>query len=269
MVEFADKKERRGVFLFFLWFVVFSLVMAATAYLFNFTLREYIYTIANFSVKADSDVCPYPLIVIDPGHGGEDGGASGVNTSGGISIGAILEKDLNLRVSQMLYDMLKLAGFNPVMTRTDDVLLYDLYSDFQDYTGKKKMYDLKNRLRFARESDAAMFVSVHMNKFSQASVRGMQMYYSPNNEDSKRFAEMIKGYVKQYIQPENSREIKKAGSNIYLLKRLEIPSVLIECGFLSNPDECALLTDEEYLKQLSAAVFSAVSKFVGYYSNKG
>jgi N-acetylmuramoyl-L-alanine amidase len=238
--------------------------MAATAYLFNFTLREFVYTFAEFSgksLKADSDIRPYPLIVIDPGHGGEDGGAS---VDGGIH-----EKDLNLLISQTLYDMLKLAGFNPAMTRTEDVLLYDMFSDSNDYTGKKKMFDLKNRLRFANVNDAAIFISVHMNKFPQSSARGLQMYYSPNNEDSKKLAEMIKGYTKQYIQPENTREIKKAGSNIYLLKRLEMPSVLIECGFLSNADECAQLTDAAYRKQLAAAIFAAVSEFIGYYANKG
>lgn len=249
--------------LFFINFILFSLILAMTAYFFTVTFKKYVYTFTSeYKLhQVDSGIKTRPLIVIDPGHGGEDSGASGYDGT--------YEKDINLKVSQMLYDMLKLAGFNPVMTRTEDILLYDMYSDLKDYAGKMKTYDLRNRLKFTKENEATLFVSIHMNKFSEEYVHGLQVYYSPNNADSKKLAEMIQGYTEKYFQTSNKRPIKKADSSIFLLKRLEIPSVLIECGFLSNREECSLLNDNEYLKKLAATAFCSISEFMQYYTNKG
>ena len=191
-----------------------------------------------------------PDVVIDPGHGGEDGGASGADGT--------LEKELNLMISENIRDLLGLFGIQAEMTRSGDHLLYDYYNDLDDYTGKMKTYDLRNRLKIAESSGAKLFLGIHMNKFTQPKYRGLQVYYSPNNDASGGAAKMIQEYTKNYLQPENTRETKKATSAIYILKRITIPAVLVECGFLSNEAECALLNTAEY-RLGTACVISAAS----------
>lgn len=192
-----------------------------------------------------------PVIVLDPGHGGEDGGASGADGT--------LEKDLNLAVAEALSHLLTAAGFDVRMTRTDDRLLYDLYGDLSDYTGHKKTYDLRNRLRFAQEASASLFVSIHMNKFPQAKYSGLQVYYAAA-DGSRTVADAVQSYTKLYLQPDNSRQTKKAGSSIYLLHRIDIPAVMIECGFLSNEAELAQLKDADYRRKLALTAACAIAE---------
>ena len=195
-----------------------------------------------------------PLIVIDPGHGGEDGGCSAADGT--------LEKDINLLQSQSLCDMLNAMGMPAVMTRTDDSMLYDRYGDLEDYTGRKKVYDLKNRIRFSSESGAVAMISIHMNKFPDGKYKGTQVYYSPDNDGSTQLADCIQNSVSKNLQKDNSRLIKKAGSNIYLLNRSEITSVLCECGFLSNQEETELLKDGEYREKLSLCIATAAMEWL-------
>lgn len=201
------------------------------------------------NIESDESPISNPLgvVVIDPGHGGEDGGA--------VSSDGIAEKDLNLAVSENIADMCMLFGVPYKMTRTDDRLLYDMYSERDDYTGHKKSLDLTNRLRFTAEADARVFVGIHMNKFTDTGSRGTQIYYSPNNDNSQALASVMQDYIKMHLQPENNRKIKAADSSIYLLRRLTIPSILVECGFLSNPSELLLLTDMEYRSSLACTIF--------------
>ena len=186
------------------------------------------------------------LFVIDPGHGGEDAGCS--------SAGGLLEKDLNLSVARDISAILNAAGYTTVLTRTEDTLLYDMYRDRMDYTGYKKIYDLKNRMRFTEETQAKYFVSIHMNKFPQTQYSGLQVYYSPNDPGSVQMADRIQSYVQKYVQPENERKTKKATKGIYLLHRMEIPAVLVECGFLSNQAETARLEEPTHQRLLAAAI---------------
>jgi len=194
-----------------------------------------------------------PVIVLDPGHGGEDGGASAADGT--------LEKNLNLAVAEGVYHLLSAAGFDVRMTRTDDRLLYDLYGDLSDYGGYKKTYDLKNRLRFAREAEADLFVSIHMNKFPQTNVRGLQVWHAAV-PGSRETAETIRAYASSYLAPEHKRSVKEATSAIYLLHRIEIPAVMVECGFLSNGEDLAKLQSEDYRRQLSLTVACAVAASV-------
>lgn len=192
---------------------------------------------------------PPPEVILDPGHGGEDGGASGADGT--------LEKGLNLAISEATRDILGLFGIRADMTRSGDYLLYDYYNDLDDYSGKMKTYDLRNRLKLAETSGAKLFLGIHMNKFPQTQYSGLQVYYSPNHEDSAGVAQTIQTYAKQYLQPENNRETKRATSAIYLLKRITMPAVLVECGFLSNEAECALLNTREYRLRVSCVVAAA------------
>lgn len=193
-----------------------------------------------------------PIIVIDAGHGGEDGGASGTDGT--------KEKDLNLLVAQSLADILTAAGYDVRMTRTDDRLLYDLYGDLTDYTGHKKTYDLRNRLRFTEEAGADLLLSIHMNKFPQPQYSGLQVYYSPTAPESRTVAEVIRNYTKLYLQPENERETKAATSSIYLLHRIQRPAVMVECGFLSNEEELSRLKDDTYRRQLALVIACAAAE---------
>lgn len=189
--------------------------------------------------------------IIDAGHGGEDAGA--------IAPDGTLEKDLNLEIAYLVADLLELNGKSVKMTRTEDTLLYDYYGDLKDYTGQKKVYDLKNRLKIAEENENPLFVSIHMNKFSIPKYKGLQVYYSKNSKESAVVARAIKESNALYLQPENKREIKMADSSIFVLDRIKAPAVLIECGFLSNVEELSLLKDENYRAKLALTVFYALS----------
>ncbi len=194
------------------------------------------------------------LVVIDAGLGGEDGGCSGADGT--------YDKDVNLDVAERIRDVLSSMGIKCVMTRTEDTALYDMYGELSDYTGQKKTYDLKNRLRFAEGYAEAVFVSVHMNAFPDPSCRGVQIYYSPNSDGSRELAEAMRSAVKARIQPENNREIKRAGSSIYILNRITRPAVLIECGFLSNPEECAALGQDGFKERLALVLAEATAEYV-------
>lgn len=195
---------------------------------------------------------PAPLtFVLDAGHGGEDGGAVGVN--------GVYEKDLNLRITVALGHLLEEAGYTVVYTRTEDRLLY---TPEQDIRGQRKMYDLRNRLDIAEAQEGAVLISIHMNKFSAARYSGLQVYYSQNEAGSRILADKIQSTVKADLQPANSRAIKAADENIYLLHHATLPAVLIECGFLSNPAECEKLSTEDYQKALSFSIFCGIMEYI-------
>ena len=242
------KKTRTSI----LNYLIFTMLFAGAALI---TGKAALDTDFNSSELAAPTIAEAPVIqlVIDPGHGGEDSGAN---------VGDVLEKDLNLSVSENLADICTIFGYSFKMTRTDDRLLYDYYCDLSDYTGKKKTYDLKNRLRIAEESAAELFVGIHMNKFPQSQYRGLQVYYSANVGESETAAKLGQSYAKKYIAPDNNREIKASGDSIYILKSIEIPAILVECGFISNPEECTALQTPEYRAKLGAVIFSSCAEYL-------
>lgn len=232
------------------FFVLFCILFSALTAFFIWCGATFV---RHRGTSAEDAAAPSrPIIVIDAGHGGEDGGASGEDGT--------KEKDLNLLVAQSLADILTAAGYDVRMTRTDDRLLYDLYGDLTDYTGHKKTYDLRNRLRFTEEAGADLLLSIHMNKFPQPQYSGLQVYYSPTAPESRTVAEVIRSYTKLYLQPENERETKAATSSIYLLHRIQRPAVMVECGFLSNEEELTRLKDEIYRRQLSLVIACAAAE---------
>jgi len=150
------------------------------------------------------------------------------------------------------------SGIEVVMTRTDDA---GLFGADDKSVREKKRKDLRKRERIMNESQADLFISIHMNKFEDSRYSGPQVFYSPNEESSKRLAETLQSELIAVLQPSSRREIKKANSDIYLLKKAEIPAVLVECGFLSNPQEEKLLQDEDYQNRIAWAIYSGVIKF--------
>ncbi len=190
-----------------------------------------------------------PVLIIDAGHGGEDGGAV---------VGDVLEKDINLDISYDTADLLKLFGFDVSMTRSSDNALTNEGKDVK----QRKYNDMKMRLDMYNSSADNVIISIHQNKFSSASSHGAQVFYSPNNENSLRLAESMRNSVVSMIQPDNERECKKAGKEIYLLKNTDNPAVIVECGFISNQNECKLLLDKSYQKKMALAVTTG---FLDYY----
>ncbi|MBQ9780540.1 MAG: N-acetylmuramoyl-L-alanine amidase [Clostridia bacterium] len=193
----------------------------------------------------------FTCVVIDAGHGGEDGGA--------ISANGLYEKDVNLAVAFALRDLLEMNGISVVMTRDEDVLLYDRNVD---YRGRKKVLDLAARKTVADNCENCLFVSIHMNAFPQTQYSGTQVWYGTQNPLSESIAADIQKNA-LLLQPNNHRKIKAAGSSIYLLDNIRTPCVLVECGFLSNPEEAARLSDENYQQALAFMIFSSLSSYLG------
>ncbi len=242
-------KQRARIFpLPFLAFTLALCLMGGLLTLFSTGLPAALHT--EVPVTAPR-VC---TVVLDAGHGGEDGGAS---TADGVH-----EKDLNLAIVLLLRDLLEANGVKVVLTRETDTLLYDRNAD---YDGHKKALDFAARKKIAEETEDAVFVSIHMNTYPRADCTGLQVWYSPNHEESRGIAEEIQSTAVALLQPQNKRTVRAAGSNIYLLHHLEVPAVLVECGFLSSPEEAALLCNADYQKQLAYTVFSALLR-TGYFA---
>lgn len=190
------------------------------------------------------------LIIIDPGHGGEDGGAVGKSGN--------KEKDINLTISSKLKDKLLNSGFNVVMTREKDILLND------NNAKNKKRSDLNNRIKIAEQYKNATFLSIHMNYFDDENQKGAQIFYSKNNEKSKILAETIEKEIKTSLDPDNKRVSKPAGKEIYLLNHLKLPACLIECGFISNRSEEQQLLSDEYQNKLVDSIVQGLIKYISF-----
>jgi len=193
-----------------------------------------------------SEITEKSTVIIDAGHGGEDCGAIGVS--------GIYEKDLNLKIAAELGNILSENGFAVVHTRTKDALLY---TEEENIYGMRKISDLKNRCKIGAEYPNAIYISIHMNSYKSANCTGLQVYYSQNNNSSMALATCIQQNVKSKLQPDNNRQIK-VGKGIYLLENLSNPAILVECGFLTNPEECEKLSKKQYQKQLSFAIFCGI-----------
>ena len=202
------------------------------------------------ATEAEDGNAPIRCVVIDAGHGGEDGGTS--------SASGILEKDLNLAVAFALRDLLEAAGIPCVMTRTEDKLLYDRGVNFQ---GRKKALDLAARSTVAANTEDCLLVSIHMNAFPAPRYDGMQVWYSAADPRSREIATSIQSLATT-LMPNNHRKPKEAGSSIYLLEHASYPAVLVECGFLSNPAEAERLADQDYQYGLATVILSGILPYL-------
>lgn len=185
-----------------------------------------------------------PTIVLDAGHGGEDGGAVGIND--------MHEKDVNLAITRYLRDMLTASGFPVVMLRDGD---YSIHDANLPTVKERKASDLRNRLKQINSYENCIFLSIHQNHFTEKKYSGAQMFYSTKTPESKVLAEMLRTAVTSLLQPNNKREIKPATKSIYLLYNAEQTAVLAECGFLSNPQEAEKLASKEYQQQMAFSLY--------------
>lgn len=184
-------------------------------------------------------------IIIDAGHGGEDGGA--------VAYDGTTEKTLNLNVALKLREICELAGYRVLMTRQTDQSLSG--ADFN------KNLDMRARIQLTQEHPSAIFVSIHMNKFSVEKYSGAQVFYSDNNPSGERLAQSIQQEIRNNLQENNSRQIKVGNDSSILLKNIKNPAVIVECGFISNHAELKLLQDEAYQTKMAYCIFLGILKY--------
>lgn len=194
-----------------------------------------------------------PKVILDAGHGGFDGGAV---------VGSVVEKDINLAIALDLKDMLELSGFEVLMTRTEDIALYDADKE-RGTVRSRKASDIYNRFKLIEQNPDAVFVSIHQNKFEESSSHGAQIFYGRHNAGSQTLAELMQQRFVLLLQPENHRQQKKGESNLYLLYHAKTPAILIECGFLSNGEERQLLTTPAYQRQVAFTIYCGLLDYYG------
>ena len=186
-------------------------------------------------------------VIIDPGHGGIDVGTVGIDGS--------LEKNINLSISLDLYDYLMVSGINTVLTRDGD---YEVYKAGE----KRTKSDLYNRMDFINSVPDSILISIHQNHFENEAEWGTQVWFSPNDEISPTLADKILRSVKKNIQPENKRENKVSDNSYYILYKAQKPSVMVECGFVSNKNENNKLQDKEYQKDMAYSILAGICEDV-------
>lgn len=194
----------------------------------------------------------YPIerkhcFIIDAGHGGVDGGAT--------SCTGKLESAFNLEISIRLNDLMHFLGYHTRMIRTEDISIYTKGESIAE----KKISDLKERVRVCNETEGAILLSIHQNTFSDGRYNGAQVFYS-DSDVSRELAHKVQTLLVNAINPGSNRKPKKA-AGIYLMEHISCPGVLIECGFLSNPEEESKLRTPEYQKQLCCVIVSAAVNF--------
>lgn len=187
-------------------------------------------------------------IVIDPGHGGEDGGA--------VSCTGKLESGYNLEIALRLRDLLHLLGYDTRMIRTTDISVYTAGQTI----AQKKVSDLKQRVRMVNETDNALLLSIHQNQFTDSRYSGAQVFYS-GTEGSETLAKQLQAAFVAAVNPGSNRSAKKS-TGIYLMEHIDCTGVLIECGFLSNPQEESRLSSAEYQKKLCCIIAATVSTYI-------
>ncbi|HII4515238.1 N-acetylmuramoyl-L-alanine amidase CwlD [Clostridium perfringens] len=189
------------------------------------------------------------VIVIDPGHGGIDGGAKSEN--------GVIEKDINLSISLKTKAALESKGYKVIMTRSEDVGLYTEGKKVRE----KKIEDLGNRVKIKKDNKCDAFISIHQNMFPQKNCKGAQVW-SANNEPSQKLGRIIQQKFKEEVDQNNKREAKVAKKEYKILNDgYEGASVIVECGFLSNPEECELLGKEDYQNKIANTLTNAIDEY--------
>lgn len=192
-------------------------------------------------------------LVLDAGHGGMDGGAVGVS--------GLLEKEVNLAVTRRTADLLTLLGVPVTLTRSEDTDLSKLPEGSEATIRERKRLDLQNRVERVNTCPHALLVSIHMNNFTQSQYSGAQVFYTTSQGNMKPLGELLQAVLVASLDPTNTRQAKTAEDDIYLLQHSQRPAILMEGGFLSNPDEEARLRSEVYRTKMAAVLASVLCTY--------
>ena len=192
-----------------------------------------------------------PQIILDAGHGGFDGGASAADGT--------VEKDINLNIAQKVSAMLRLNGYNVIMTRTKDTGTED---DESVAIAKRKKSDLLNRLQVMKDNLDGIYVSIHLNKFTTSAANGAQVFYTKNYKEAYSLAQSVQKSITTLVQPTNTRVVKQGTDSTYLLKNAAVPAIIVECGFLSNKAELEKLKDDNYQSQMAFAIVGGIMDYL-------
>ena len=209
-------------------------------------LAAFILSMAHISKTVNTSLSLTP-IVIDAGHGGMDSGTVGKDGS--------MEKDINLDIALRLCDKFSAAGYPVYMTRTDDF-------KGQSWATYNKSADMTKRVELINSLEDAVVISVHQNSCEDASLSGAQVFYSTNNADGMRLAECIRQSICEKLQPGNSRQTKEGNDLSRILFEATPPTVIVECGFMSNENELRKLKDEGYREGMAYAIFTGTQSFL-------
>ena len=188
-------------------------------------------------------------IVLDAGHGSPDEGAE--------SSGGVTEASINLLITKKVQSLLEQSGCIVVLTRSDEKGIYDLNSNT---IREKKVSDIKNRVKIGNESSADVFISIHLNKIPQSQYYGWQAFFKANNEKSEELAKSLQEELNSSIQKKNKREALKITGK-YIIEHVEIPIAIVECGFLSNPEEAQLLQQDEYQDKIAWGIYNGIMDY--------
>lgn len=214
-----------------------------------FLLVSFMTSRAVTTVAEAEQAKPGVTIVVDPGHGGEDGGA--------VSCTGVEESVLNLEIGLRLRDLLCFMGYSTRMVRETDV---SIHTEGAKTIAQKKVSDLRNRAAMVNETENALLISIHQNQFPQRKYFGAQVFYAPT-AGSQELAEETQSLLISALNPKSSRRCKAAGE-VYLLKNIQCTGILVECGFLSNPIEEARLRDGTYQQKLCCVIACALDQFL-------
>lgn len=189
------------------------------------------------------------VIIVDAGHGAPDEGAESKN--------GITEAEINLRIALKVQNLLEQSGCTVILTRSDDNAIYDID---KDTLREKKVSDIKNRVKIGNESSADIFVSIHLNKISESQYYGWQCFYKDNDEKSKNLANSLQKGLNDSIEKTNNR-VPLSIQKIYIVEHVEIPISIVECGFLSNPEEEKQLQDDKYQNRLAWGIYNGIMDY--------
>ena len=219
-----------------------------------FTFEYQIAKTERYSMQVTAVPVSGKVIVVDAGHGTPDEGAE---SSNGIS-----EAQINLKIALKLQNLLEQSGCTVILTRSDDNGIYDMD---KNTLREKKVSDIKNRVKIGNKSSADIFVSIHLNKISESQYYGWQCFYKSNNENSKQLANCLQNSLNDSIEKSNDR-VALSIDNVYIIKHVEIPISIVECGFLSNPEEEKELQTDEYQDRLAWGIYNGIIDYFYEYS---
>lgn len=228
-------------------YIVLPLIISFMIFISTLSFRNPVNT-----VKQTEQNVNLPIVIIDAGHGGFDGGA--------VADDGTIEKDINLSIAKYLQEYLSFFSIETIMIREIDCSVED---DGLTTIRQKKSSDLHNRMKVMEETENAIFVSIHQNKYPDGKYSGTQVFYSPKTKDeSQLLAQTIQDCIVNTLQKENTRQIKECGTSVFLMYNAVKPAVLVECGFLSNYQETMLLKSSEYQKKIAFCIAMGIQNYI-------